>query len=80
MHAVAVSDETGRAVVASELELHQVICNCADCCRGIVRAPDTGWSQQVIIKYIFDKLFFKCIFFANLYFLKKKIQKIIDPM
>ena len=55
VHPVAVSDETGRAVVASELELHQVICNCADCCRGIVRAADTGWSQQVSIKYIFDK-------------------------
>ena len=50
VHPVAVSDEAGRAVVASELELHKVVCNCADCCRGIVRAADTaGWSHAVII-------------------------------
>ena len=49
VHPVAVSDEAGRAVVASELELHKVVCNCADCCRGIVRAADTaGWSHVVL--------------------------------
>ena len=48
VHPVAVSDEAGRAVVASELELHKVVCNCADCCRGIVRAADTGWSHAVL--------------------------------